>query len=120
MTRKSYEPAMRKKIYKQIIQMHQQGMSTPEIREELIKQGTQAPNGEPMDLNNSMVVQHTVSRFRHGKLPGFNRRRKRKEMAIKPVTKVSSRLPDTILGILTDPAMNSAQKIRMITIYAEL
>lgn len=115
-TYRKYTEAERKKIYPRIITLHNAGLGATEIAHQLEDEGYHAPGGKPL-TGNVKIIHQVLTRFRAG---AIHEHLLPKGLTAAKKTHQIGRLPDTVLGVLTDPTLNDTQKVRMICAYAEV
>lgn len=110
---KKFTPQERKRIYPRIVSLSQAGLSVREIAERLEKEGITAPGGVPFSEKTG-IVHNVICRYNTGEIDEYMKG------AVTKTTATSRVLPDTVLGVLTDPTLSDAKKVKMICAYAEI
>lgn len=108
---RKYTEVERKRVYPRAIQLFEAGLSTSDIRERLDKEGLCAPGGA-RHADKPSVVNTILTRYRAGLLDAY--------IPTGIAGGKSGRLPDTCMGILTDPTLSDTQKIKMLIAYAQV
>lgn len=110
---KKYTSTERKRIYPRIVALHEAGLASREIAERLEREGFTAPGGIALPEKVS-IIHGVVGRYNAGEIDDYLKGTPAKAT-------VSGRvLPDTVLGILTDPTLSDTKKVKMICAYAEI
>lgn len=115
-TRRSYfkySAIERAKVYSRIIALYKTGFTLGDIASRLDTEGFKTSSNQSF-LTERSIINTVLCNYRKGLLNKYDT-----GTAAATLTS-TTRLPETVVGILTDPALNPNQKIKMISAYAEL
>lgn len=111
-----YDGVMRRRLEREIVSLWESGLTeTTKLVAPLIERGFTDPDGSRLQLKR--VTYSVKNLLASGVI---------QEVIVKPRLPEPSKqvrsgmLPDTVMGILTDPGLSSDQKVRMISAYASL
>lgn len=110
-TYKKYPAHMRSKVYGRALALMEKGLSYTQIAIEMDKEGLRRPDGSRFDTA-------TAERCCWSAVEWKKRSQGAGQSEASAPSKVS-KLPPTCLGILTDPNLSDAQKVKMLIAYEE-